>query len=55
MTPEHFVNHVCYSLEANKESIKLLVLDEATKCLIGTPIFVHAMIDFKYSIFVAIN
>jgi predicted nucleic acid-binding Zn finger protein len=27
MTPEHFVNRVCYSLEANKESIKLLVLD----------------------------
>ena len=31
MTPEHFVNRVCYSLEENKESIKLLVLDEVHK------------------------
>ncbi|CAB4040522.1 ATP-dependent DNA helicase, family [Paramuricea clavata] len=31
MSPEHFVNRVCYSLGENKESIKLLVLDEMHK------------------------
>ena len=46
-TPGHFVNRVSYNLERIKTNVKLLVLDEVHKCLIGTPISDQATIFSK--------